>query len=73
LFLPNFGWSVNWRLGRQLILMWAVMYYSGQLLKDVMQLPRPPCPPVVHLEKHFADVRHGAAAAAVSLRAWCGC
>ena len=66
LFLPNFGWSVNWRLGRQLILMWAVMYYSGQLLKDVMQLPRPPCPPVVHLEKHFADVRRGAAAAAVS-------
>lgn len=54
LFLPNFIWTVNYRLGRRLVLMWVMMYYVGQLLKDLMKLPRPPSPPVVRLETHYS-------------------
>eukprot|EP01094_Clydonella_sp_ATCC50884_P027908 TRINITY_DN8222_c0_g1_i2.p1 TRINITY_DN8222_c0_g1~~TRINITY_DN8222_c0_g1_i2.p1 ORF type:complete len:526 (-),score=95.00 TRINITY_DN8222_c0_g1_i2:110-1687(-) len=54
-FLPNLGWTISYKLTRQLLSLMCVMYFIGQLLKDTLKLPRPPSPPVVRLEYHFAE------------------
>ncbi|XP_028818174.1 sphingosine-1-phosphate phosphatase 2 isoform X2 [Denticeps clupeoides] len=43
---------------RRLVNMWAVVMYVGQVLKDVLKLPRPLAPPVVKLEKRV-DAEYG--------------
>lgn len=55
LFLPIMAWSINLMLGRRLCVLWVSLYYIGQLLKDMLKLPRPFCPPAIQLEKHYAE------------------
>ncbi|XP_041850500.1 sphingosine-1-phosphate phosphatase 2 [Melanotaenia boesemani] len=38
--------------------MWALVMYIGQVMKDMLKLPRPPSPPVVKLEKRV-DAEYG--------------
>lgn len=53
LFLPFLFWCGDRNLGRSVILLWAILYYFGQLSKDILKLPRPPSPPVIALETHY--------------------
>ncbi|XP_070827207.1 sphingosine-1-phosphate phosphatase 2 [Chaetodon trifascialis] len=56
--LPCVHWSVDPFLCRRLVNMWAVVMYVGQVMKDVLKLPRPPSPPVVKLETRV-DAEYG--------------
>lgn len=53
LFLPFLFWCADRTLGRNVILLWCILYYFGQLAKDIFKLPRPPSPPVIALETHY--------------------
>jgi len=39
---------------RRLVYVWMLVYYLGHTAKDLLQLPRPPSPPVLQLERHYA-------------------
>lgn len=52
-FFPFVFWNVDEYLARRTAIMWAVIMYIGQSAKDVIQWPRPPCPPVISVEKRF--------------------
>ncbi|XP_076590856.1 sphingosine-1-phosphate phosphatase 2 isoform X2 [Chaetodon auriga] len=56
--LPCVHWSVDPFLCRRLVNMWAVVMYVGQVMKDMLKLPRPPSPPVVKLETRV-DAEYG--------------
>ncbi|XP_053503265.1 sphingosine-1-phosphate phosphatase 2-like isoform X1 [Ictalurus furcatus] len=49
-FLPFIHWNLDPFLCRRLVNMWAVVMYIGQVMKDMLKLPRPSSPPVVKLE-----------------------
>ncbi|KAG5837694.1 hypothetical protein ANANG_G00242150 [Anguilla anguilla] len=49
-FLPCIHWNLDPFLCRRLINMWTVVMYIGQVLKDMLKMPRPLSPPVVKLE-----------------------
>jgi len=53
LFLPLLFWLIDCSLARRVILMWFFTYYTGQYLKDLLQLPRPSSPLVAKLETHY--------------------
>ncbi|XP_067102293.1 sphingosine-1-phosphate phosphatase 2 [Osmerus mordax] len=57
-FLPCLHWNLDPFLCRRLVNMWALVMYIGQVLKDVLKLPRPLSPPVVKLESRV-DVEYG--------------
>ncbi|XP_031429938.1 sphingosine-1-phosphate phosphatase 2 [Clupea harengus] len=70
-FLPCLHWNLDPFLCRRLVNMWAVVMYIGQVLKDVLKLPRPLAPPVVKLETRVAaeyglPSTHAMAATAIS-------
>ena len=52
-FFPFVFWNIDEYLARRTVIMWAVIMYIGQSAKDVIQWPRPPCPPVISVEKRF--------------------
>lgn len=56
--LPCIHWSLDPFLCRRLINMWALVMYIGQVMKDVLKLPRPVSPPVVKLEPRV-DAEYG--------------
>jgi sphingosine-1-phosphate phosphatase 1 len=53
-FLPFLYWNIDHQLGRHEVLVWAVLLYVGQVIKDMFCLPRPSAPPVIQLEKHYS-------------------
>ena len=53
-FLPLFFWEGYYTIGRRVILLWGTQYYVGQLLKELLQLPRPDPRLVAQLETHYA-------------------
>jgi len=53
--LPFLFWSTDDQLARHEIMVWAVVAYAGQYIKDILQLPRPKSPPVAHLEDHYVN------------------
>ncbi|XP_073778755.1 sphingosine-1-phosphate phosphatase 2 isoform X2 [Danio rerio] len=57
-FLPCIHWNLDPFLCRRLVNMWVVVMYIGQVMKDVLKLPRPPSPPVVKLETRV-DAEYG--------------
>ena len=57
-FFPFVFWNIDEYLARRTVIMWAVIMYIGQSAKDVIQWPRPPCPPVISVEKRF-QVEYG--------------
>nr|XP_046244419.1 sphingosine-1-phosphate phosphatase 2 [Scatophagus argus] len=56
--LPNIHWSLDPFLCRRLVNMWAMVMYVGQVMKDLLKLPRPISPPVVKLEPRV-DAEYG--------------
>uniref|UniRef100_A0A673I280 Sphingosine-1-phosphate phosphatase 2-like n=1 Tax=Sinocyclocheilus rhinocerous TaxID=307959 RepID=A0A673I280_9TELE len=56
-FLPCIHWNLDPFLCRRLVNVWVVMYI-GQVMKDILKLPRPPSPPVVKLETRV-DAEYG--------------
>ena len=57
-FFPFVFWNVDEYLAGRMVFMWALIMYIGQSAKDVIQWPRPPCPPVISVEKRF-EVEYG--------------
>lgn len=57
-FFPFMFWNIDEYLARRTVFMWALIMYIGQSAKDVIQWPRPPCPPVISVEKRF-EVEYG--------------
>ena len=41
-------------MGRRLVLVWSMLMYVGQALKDIIRWPRPAMPPVVQLEQKWS-------------------
>ncbi|KAM9853163.1 sphingosine-1-phosphate phosphatase 2 [Aulostomus maculatus] len=56
--LPCIHWNLDPFLCRRLVNMWTLVMYVGQVMKDVLKLPRPHSPPVVKLETRV-DAEYG--------------
>ncbi|XP_034721138.1 sphingosine-1-phosphate phosphatase 2 isoform X1 [Etheostoma cragini] len=56
--LPCIHWSLDPFLCRRLVNMWCLVMYIGQVMKDMLKLPRPLSPPVVKLETRV-DAEYG--------------
>ncbi|XP_044209988.1 sphingosine-1-phosphate phosphatase 2 [Thunnus albacares] len=56
--LPCIHWNLDPFLCRRLVNMWTLVMYIGQVMKDVLKLPRPCSPPVVKLETRV-DAEYG--------------
>ncbi|XP_068173997.1 sphingosine-1-phosphate phosphatase 2 [Antennarius striatus] len=56
--LPCIHWNLDPFLCRRLVNMWTVVMYIGQVMKDLLKLPRPLSPPVVKLEMRV-DAEYG--------------
>ncbi|XP_035009329.1 sphingosine-1-phosphate phosphatase 2 [Hippoglossus stenolepis] len=56
--LPCIHWNLDPFLCRRLINIWTLVMYVGQVMKDVLKLPRPHSPPVVKLETRV-DAEYG--------------
>lgn len=56
--LPWLHWNLDPFLCRRLINIWTLVMYVGQVLKDLLKLPRPLSPPVVKLESRV-DAEYG--------------
>ncbi|XP_076001961.1 sphingosine-1-phosphate phosphatase 2 [Genypterus blacodes] len=56
--LPCIHWNLDPFLCRRLINTWALVMYVGQVMKDLLKLPRPLSPPVVKLEPRV-DAEYG--------------
>ena len=44
-------WNIDGAVGRRVMMVWCLVMYIGQGMKDVIRWPRPSMPPVVHLEQ----------------------
>lgn len=53
-FIPFWFWNIDGAVGRRVVLVWTVIMYIGQGIKDVVRWPRPSCPPVVRLQVKWA-------------------
>ncbi|KAH7645299.1 sphingosine-1-phosphate phosphohydrolase-like protein [Dermatophagoides farinae] len=47
-------WNLDSFICRQLMLIWAILMYTGQALKDVIRIPRPNGPNIVILEPEYS-------------------
>lgn len=56
--LPCIHWHLDPFLCRRLVNMWTLVMYIGQVMKDLLKLPRPSSPPVVKLEMRV-DAEYG--------------
>ncbi|CAG9853672.1 unnamed protein product [Phyllotreta striolata] len=52
-FIPFWFWNIDGAVGRRFVLVWCIAMYIGQVLKDIIQWPRPG-PPVVRLHNKWA-------------------
>lgn len=54
LFFSFWFWNIEPGVGRRLVLVWSMLMYVGQALKDIIRWPRPAMPPVVQLEQKWS-------------------
>ena len=54
-FFSFWFWNIDASIGRQLVLVWNLVMYLGQVLKDVIQIERPRMPVVVQLQAKWAE------------------
>lgn len=52
-FIPFWFWNIDGAVGRRVIMVWTIVMYIGQGIKDVLRWPRPTSP-VIRLEKKWA-------------------
>lgn len=53
-FFPFWFWNVDGAVCRRVVMIWVLIMYVGQGLKDVVRWPRPSTPPVIRLEEKWA-------------------
>ncbi|KAG8236156.1 hypothetical protein J437_LFUL001574 [Ladona fulva] len=53
-FIPFWFWNIDGAVGRRVVLVWAIIMYIGQGIKDIVRWPRPSSPPVYRLQKKWA-------------------
>lgn len=53
-FFPFWFWNIDGAVCRRVVMIWVVIMYIGQGLKDVVRWPRPTSPPVIRLEEKWA-------------------
>ncbi|XP_077285829.1 sphingosine-1-phosphate phosphatase 1-like [Arctopsyche grandis] len=51
--IPFWFWNIDGAVGRRVVLVWTIVMYIGQGIKDIMKMPRPG-PPVQKLQKKWA-------------------
>ena len=54
-FFSFWFWNIDASIGRQLVLVWSLVMYLGQALKDVIQWERPRMPVVVQLQSKWSE------------------
>ncbi|KOC63517.1 Sphingosine-1-phosphate phosphatase 1 [Habropoda laboriosa] len=54
-FIPFWLWNIDGVVGRRVVLVWAIIMTTGQILKDVICWPRPACPPAVRLQMKWSE------------------
>ncbi|XP_030753286.1 sphingosine-1-phosphate phosphatase 2-like [Sitophilus oryzae] len=52
-FIPFWFWNIDGAVGRRVVLVWTLVMYIGQGIKDLIRWPRPG-PPVVQLQSKWA-------------------
>ncbi|XP_055685157.1 sphingosine-1-phosphate phosphatase 2-like [Lutzomyia longipalpis] len=52
-FIPFWFWNIDGAVGRRMVMVWALVMYIGQGLKDIIRCPRPGYP-VQKLQKKWA-------------------
>jgi len=70
-YLPILFWCFEHYTGTRIVQIWVVTMYLGQVLKEILQMPRPTCPPAFPMEnQHKAEFgfpsTHATAASALS-------
>jgi membrane-associated phospholipid phosphatase len=55
LFFPIWFWNIDGVIFRKISIIWASFMYVGQATKDIFEIPRPASPPVVKVEKQYAQ------------------
>lgn len=53
-FIPFWFWNIDGAVGRRVVMVWTVIMYIGQGIKDIVCWPRPACPPVFRLQSKWA-------------------
>ncbi|XP_066906115.1 sphingosine-1-phosphate phosphatase 2 [Halyomorpha halys] len=53
-FIPFWFWNIDGAVGRRIVMVWTIVMYIGQGLKDIICWPRPSSPPVFRLQKKWA-------------------
>ncbi|XP_060821474.1 sphingosine-1-phosphate phosphatase 1-like [Bombus pascuorum] len=54
-FIPFWFWNIDGAVGRRVVLVWAIIMTTGQILKDVICWARPACPPAVRLQIKWSE------------------
>ncbi|XP_025828982.1 sphingosine-1-phosphate phosphatase 1 [Agrilus planipennis] len=52
-FIPFWFWNIDGAVGRRVVLVWTIVMYIGQGIKDIIKWERPG-PPVIKLQKKWA-------------------
>jgi len=70
-YLPIIYWCFEHFTGARIVQIWVVTMYLGQVLKEILQMPRPTCPPAYPMEnQHKAEFgfpsTHATAASSLS-------
>jgi len=54
-FIPFWFWNIDGAVGRRVVLVWTIVMYIGQGIKDIVCWPRPSSPPVFRLQKKWSQ------------------
>jgi sphingosine-1-phosphate phosphatase 1 len=54
IIIPFLIWNIDSAVARKMVLVWAAVMYIGQSIKDIIQWPRPECPPVIRLQTKWS-------------------
>nr|UVW99780.1 sphingosine-1-phosphate phosphatase [Nephotettix cincticeps] len=57
-FIPFWFWNIDGAVGRRIVMVWTIIMYIGQGIKDIVCWPRPVSPPVFKLQKKWS-LEHG--------------
>ncbi|XP_044271390.1 sphingosine-1-phosphate phosphatase 1-like [Tribolium madens] len=52
-FIPFWFWNIDGAVGRRVVLIWTIVMYIGQAVKDIIRWPRPG-PPVLRLQNKWS-------------------
>ncbi|XKL67351.1 hypothetical protein PGB90_002842 [Kerria lacca] len=53
--IPFWFWNIDGVICRKFVLVWTVVMYIGQVLKEIVCRERPACPPAIRLQKKWSE------------------